>query len=1384
MDHAGPEGVRIKYRSGELTITARTSEGITWQEISLPGHFLPGDAGAPSLPGNGRYLAIPNGSEARLEIISCKTDTVNDITVIPSPVIPPDSDTSRLQFIPDTAIYSRDAFYPEMPVRLSALSAIRGIDGVMLGITPFRYNPVRKILVVYCELELAITFEGGEGTFGHERYRSRWWDPLIRDVILNREMIPAPLPVEVLQAKSDNGCEYLIITPDRPEFLSWADSIRRWRTRQGILTRVMTIDGIGNRPLEIEEFIDSAYYGWDIPPSAVLLLSDYGNGDDGITSFQLAHSVSGRFVSDNRFADVDGDGLPDIAFARITANDEVQLERTVGKMLRYERTPPVNPGFYDHPVTAMGWETSRWFQLCSEIVNGFWEHGLGKQPVRENAIFYGTPGGAWSTALNTDLVVGYFGESGLGYIPDSTAHLTDWGGNAYRLNNDINTGAFMLQHRDHGFETGWGEPDYTVYDLPGLYNDDPVFVFSVNCLTGKFDWENECFAEAFHRHPFGALGIIAATEESFSFVNDTYVWGMYDYMWPQFMPDYGSFPEHRGVLPCFANMAGKYFLGQSGWPYNTEHKQITYQLFHYHGGAFSTVYTLIPQPLNITLDSTVTCTNGTLGIQADSGAFIAVTLEDDILATATADGLPQTITLPFIEPACKLNVCATLQDRYRHELLVPVVPPEGPFVTDHACLINDSLGDGNHRADAGEWLFLTFTMKNAGNLPADDVTVTISTGQAFVTLTDTTASYGPIPPGELKSVWNGFAMKVDENTPDGSEAELILRATGNGQTWESRCGIGIHAPSVQMAGYCFIETSGNGNMVPEAGEELLLKTGFFNSGTAAVYHMTCTLESMHPLIAVPDSVYVMDTLEPGGDRRSEFRVFIDPQLTGWEEAGFICHAEGPAGMVSDTFTLFMNRCVEDWEWIGGERFPWEREGDALWEITTRGASQGDFSARTGYVTDNQHTSLILNRHMPQPDSISFRYKVSSELNWDYLEFYIDTVMAGEWCGEVEWSSATFPVSAGDHTFTWVYSKDMYVFSGDDCAWLDRIVLPPAPFVSAGDDDTICEGGSCAVDGCAAFFTSVLWNTLGDGIFDHPDSLSTFYHPGLADLDAGMASLILCMEYVTGILCDTMNLMINRLPAQPEPPEGDTSLCQAPGTVIYTIAQIPFADSCLWVLSPPDAGTVTPAGYTCAVSWTPDYTGSATLIVRGVNECGEGMPSDPLEIVIHPLPVVTLEPFPEVCLNDPPFPLEGGMPEGGIYNGPGVYNGWFYPAVAGLGVHSINYEYTSPEGCAASDQGTIIVSICTGSEELSQGDIRIYPNPASGTLFVEIQLNVACEMELLVFDEKARPVCHQRFFAEAGMTRRSMEIPDPGPGLYSVVISGSHMVRTIKVILKP
>jgi hypothetical protein len=50
-------------------------------------------------------------------------------------------------------------------------------------------------------------------------------------------------------------------------------------------------------------------------------------------------------------------------------------------------------------------------------------------------------------------------------------------------------------------------------------------------------------------------------------------------------------------------------------------------------------------------------------------------------------------------------------------------------------------------------------------------------------------------------------------------------------------------------------------------------------------------------------------------------------------------------------------------------------------------------------------------------------------------------------------------------------------------------------------------------------------------------------------------------------------------------------------------------------------------------------------------------------------------------SSPPFTLNGATPEGGFYEGPGVFDGVFFPADAGVGTHQISYLYANPSsGC--------------------------------------------------------------------------------------------------------
>lgn len=84
-------------------------------------------------------------------------------------------------------------------------------------------------------------------------------------------------------------------------------------------------------------------------------------------------------------------------------------------------------------------------------------------------------------------------------------------------------------------------------------------------------------------------------------------------------------------------------------------------------------------------------------------------------------------------------------------------------------------------------------------------------------------------------------------------------------------------------------------------------------------------------------------------------------------------------------------------------------------------------------------------------------------------------------------------------------------------------------------------------------------------------------------------------------------------------------------------------------------------------------------------------SDSVLVTVSSLPQVSLANFASICVNADSLELAGGTPIGGTYSGPGVSNGYFFPAQAGIGTHNIVYSYTNSQtGCSNVDSGTIEV----------------------------------------------------------------------------------------------
>ncbi|OYT12423.1 MAG: hypothetical protein B6I19_09820, partial [Bacteroidetes bacterium 4572_114] len=399
----------------------------------------------------------------------------------------------------------------------------------------------------------------------------------------------------------------------------------------------------------------------------------------------------------------------------------------------------------------------------------------------------------------------------------------------------------------------------------------------------------------------GALGIIAASEVSYSFVNDTYVWGMFDNQNPDFMPDYGPYVDERGVLPAFGNAAGKYFLQQSNWPYNTNNKEVTYNLFHHHGGAFLQLYTEVPQTLAVTHNPILYAGEGTFTVVVDEGAYIALTVNGEIIAATVSQGGANNLIIEPQLPPNVMVVTVTKQDYFRYEAEVDIIPPDGAYVVGDSYLINDPTGNNNGMMDYGESITLDMTMKNVGVDLAENVNVTMTTSDEYVTITDGTEYFGNIDPDGTVTIDNAFALDCAENIPDNHTVTFLLESTDGTDSWESYISIKGHAPKLEFVNYTIDDASGNGNGFLDPGETVDMTVNVENGGSADAYSVVAMLTSSDPMLTVltttPQNV---GDLEPEDMGEATFSVYADPNIV-----------PGYVGELSIEFTADMGISQED-----------------------------------------------------------------------------------------------------------------------------------------------------------------------------------------------------------------------------------------------------------------------------------------------------------------------------------------------------------------------------------------------------------------------------------------------------------------------------------------
>ncbi len=476
--------------------------------------------------------------------------------------------------------------------------------------------------------------------------------------------------------------------------------------------------------------------------------------------------------------------------------------------------------------------------------------------------------------------------------------------------------------------------------------------------------------------------------------------------------------------------------------------------------------------------------------------------------------------------------------------------------------------------------------------------------------------------------------------------------------------------------------------------------------------------------------------------------------------------------------------IEDFETGDFSQFEWQLSGSQNWFVTETNPYEGTFCAQSGPITDSQQTTLELEYEVYAEDVLSFWLKVSSEGGYDYLTFYIDDVEIEAWSGEVSWQIFEYTVPVGTHTFKWEYDKDFIVSTGADACWIDFITFPPMQIEALFTTDTtaVCKG-----DAVQYFDQSIgpvtEWNWTLEGAT--PNS-STQQNPVVGYGSVGYFDVLL--EVSDGVESSTL-YMPNYMEVQEvlqtaNVPSGISLLCASWGNSTYNTAPVSGATSYNWTITPETAGTISGNGSTnITVVWEPDFLGTAELKVAGVNYCGIGVYSNPL-VINRYLPDVNLIVPAYVAISTPPFELTGGTPAGGTYSGPGVTNGVFDPAAAGLGEHTITYTYTDVNFCENSATDLLTVTQFTGYENIAeQSGVHVYPNPGTGLFTLRLNELDEQSVNIAVYNALSDIVYQKEDILLTEKHRTVLNLNDLPKGIYYLRITGQELDSVQKLVIQ-
>ena len=1018
------QGFTVSFSLSEFnTLDVKTSKGI-FSRLLVPSYARHGAFGSPELPVCSKLIEIPVNAEVQVRILNfdVKEYLLKDLG-ISFPVMPNQPPVAKtgepVEFIYDKSAYKIDAYSPVDIATVELLGEMRGVKIGRFDIMPVQYNPVTGMIRVYENLEIEVTFLNADlpaTELKKQIYSNHYFSPVFNSLLNYRE------PENTVRENFSRYPIKFVIVADRM-FETQLQPLIDWKIKKGFtVIEAYTDDpNVGTTTFQIKAYLQSLYDNAtpeDPAPTFILFVGD-------IAQVPTWTGQAAGHVTDLYYCEYTDDYFPEIFYGRYSAQNTAQLQPQIDKTLMYEQ--------YTMPTTTY---------LDSVIMIAGMDGTYG--PIHGNGqINYGTEN--YFNASN-----GIFSYTYL--YPES-------GNSAALIRQNVSDGVTFANYTAHGSPDGWADPSFSISDITALQNDGKYGLLVGNCCSTSEYQVSECFGEAIVRAANkGAVGYIGASNSTYW--DEDYYFGVgvgaisgdppsyeettlgnYDRVFHTHGEPFGEWYTTMDQMIFAGNLAVT--EGASG---SAEYYWEAYNLM---GDPSLMVYFSEPPVMTVTFDPLLPLGSETFTVNAVPYAYVAVSMNGVGLGTALADADGVAVVNLLTVPAPgNADVVVTAQNYQPFTGTVLIANPEGPYVILNEFIINDINGNNDGMIDFGENILLNVEFKNWGSGDAVNSNATLSAEDEYVSITDNYQDYGTILAQDSVMQPDAFGFTVAEFVPDMHIVPFNLNIQDETrETWNSSFLVTLYAPVMEIGSLFIDDTeSGNGNFRLDAGETVNFVVDCHNSGHCDALDILTVIQSSSPYITLQNTTYTFDTLTFGGIKQAIFTATLAEEITAGTLIDLNFNLSSGPYSSAKLFNTVVGLIIEDFENGNFDSFEWIMGGTQPWEITEEDVYEGIYAARSGVISNDQTSSIYIDMNVAVDDSISFFRKVSCEDDlynddYDWLGFFIDDIEVQRWDGELDWARVAYPVTAGEHSFQWLYNKDYSVASGADAVWVDNIIFP-------------------------------------------------------------------------------------------------------------------------------------------------------------------------------------------------------------------------------------------------------------------------------------------------------------------------------------------------------